>query len=71
MHMTSQAFRTALHIPLTDPVSGNVVQIQVPGENYISEWSSASGLPEAPQDGELYARKDATWVVVRIDCGQF
>lgn len=69
--MTSQAFRTALHIPLTDPSSGNVVQIQTPGENYISAWSSASGLPEAPQDTEMYARKDGTWVVVRIDAGTF
>jgi hypothetical protein len=69
--MTSQAFRTALHIPLTDPASGNTVQIQVPGENYISTWGDASGLPEAPIDGEIYARKDGSWVVVRIDCGTF
>jgi hypothetical protein len=64
---TSQAFRNALHVPLADPVSGNVIAVQDPGGDwYPSAWSSASGLPEAPLDHKQYARSDATWVVVDL-----
>jgi hypothetical protein len=65
---TSQAFRNALHVPLLDPASGNVVAVQDPGGDwYPTAWSGASGLPEAPSDGELYARRDGTWVQINID----
>ena len=65
---TSQAFWNALHVPLQDPVSGNVVGVIDPGGDwYPTAWSSSSGLPEAPQDGELYARRDGLWVQINID----
>jgi len=62
--MTSQAFRTALHVPLADPSSGNVVQIVTPGEDDVSAWGSSSGLPEAPTDSQVYGRYNATWTPV-------
>jgi hypothetical protein len=64
---TSQAFRNALHVPLTDPVSGNVIAVQDPGGDwYTSFWSSASGLPEAPLDGAQYVRQSASWQPVAL-----
>jgi len=63
--MTSQAFRNALHVPLSDPGSGNVIAVQDPGGDwYPTAWGDASGLPEAPIDGVQYARKDGVWVEV-------
>jgi len=66
--VTSQAFRNAMHVPLTDPDSGNVIAVQDPGGDwYPTDWSSASGLPEAPEDGVQYARMNAVWTAVSID----
>lgn len=67
MSATSQAFRNALHVPLVNPASGNVINVTVPGEEYDTGWSSASGLPEAPQDSVQYTRRNAAWVPVSID----
>lgn len=67
MSQTSQAFRTAMHVPLTDPNSGNVINIVVPGNDYVSGWSSASGLPEAPSDSVTYGRKNLAWVAIPDD----
>jgi hypothetical protein len=62
---TTQAFRNALHIPLADPVSGNVVGVVAPGGDwYPTAWSTAAGLPEAPLDGQQYARQSAAWTTV-------
>lgn len=66
MGVTSQAFRNALHVPLNDPLSGNVINVVVPGDDYVSGWSSASGLPEAPLDGQQYVRQDASWEPVAL-----
>ncbi len=66
MAITSQSFRNALHIPLTDPLSGNVINVVTPGDAYVTGWSSASGLPEAPIDGEQYVRQDAAWVAISL-----
>lgn len=67
MSNTSQAFRNALHVPLVDPASGNVINIVVPGDDYVTGWSDASGLPEAPIDGEQYVRQDADWVAISLE----
>jgi hypothetical protein len=64
---TSQAFRNALHVPLLDPSSGNVIAVQDPGGDwYPTAWSDASGLPEAPIDGQQYVRQDASWQPVAL-----
>lgn len=65
--VTSQAFRNALHVPLADPASGNVIAVQDPGGDwYPSAWSAASGLPEAPTDGQQYVRQSASWQPVAL-----
>lgn len=65
--VTSQAFRNALHVPLSDPGSGNVIAVQDPGGDwYPTDWSSSSGLPEAPLDHQAYARQDGNWTVVAL-----
>jgi hypothetical protein len=65
--ITSQAFRNALHVPLLDPASGNVIAVQDPGgDHYPTAWSAASGLPEAPIDGAQYVRQNATWQSVAL-----
>jgi hypothetical protein len=64
---TSQAFRNALHVPLIDPTGGNVIAVQDPGgDHYFTDWSTASGLPEAPEDGQQYVRQDAAWQPVAL-----
>ena len=65
MTITSQAFRNALHVPVIDPVAGNVVQVQSPaGDAYPTAWANASGLPDAPNDGFTYGRRNAAWIEV-------
>jgi hypothetical protein len=65
--VTSQAFRNALHVPLADPTGGNVIAVTDPGgDHYLSFWSTASGLPEAPLDGLQYVRQDASWQPVAL-----
>jgi hypothetical protein len=67
MTVTSQAFRNALHVPLTDPAGGNVIAVQDPGGDwYPTNWSSSSGLPEAPVDHKQYVRQDAAWQPVAL-----
>lgn len=55
-----------MHVPLADPTSGNVVAVITPGDAYVSGWSTASGLPEAPSDGTQYARRNAAWIAVSV-----
>lgn len=64
MGIHSQAFRNALHVPLQDPASGNVVQVLTGGDSYISGWGSAAGMTDAPVDGKLYGRRDGEWGIV-------
>lgn len=64
---TTQAFRNALHIPYPDPAAGNVVSVTAPGGSlYPTAWVSASGLPEAPNDGQLYARRNLGWTTFSV-----
>ena len=64
---TSQALRNALHVPLADPSSGNVIAVQDPGGDWDpTAWSDASGLPEAPVDGAQYVRHSASWQPVAL-----
>jgi hypothetical protein len=61
---TSQAFRTALHIPVTDPAPSNTVSTLSGGDMYVSGWTTTAGISDAPADGSLYGRKDLAWIVV-------
>jgi hypothetical protein len=43
---TSQAFRTAIQIPLADPTAGQVVVTSSSGDQYATTWqSSSAGTP--------------------------
>jgi hypothetical protein len=75
---TSQAFRTAIQVPLADPVVGQVVVTSSSGDQYGTAWqTSAAGsplpLPNA-QGQVLMSGPGPTydWVATDlIDCGTF
>ena len=61
---TSQAFRTALHIPVIDPGAAQVVSTTSGGDMYTSAWVTTSGIDEAPLDGQQYGRTSSAWTVI-------
>jgi hypothetical protein len=75
---TSQAFRTAIQIPLLDPVSGQVVVTSSSGDQYGTAWqTSAAGvpLPVPTAQGQVLvsgAGPTFDWVASDLlDCGTF
>jgi len=76
---TSQAFRVALHIPVTPPATGEVVTVQAPGgATYPSYWSaggSAGAMTPATAQYQMLVSGPSpayAWVAVDvIDCGVY
>jgi hypothetical protein len=53
---TSQAFRTAIQIPLVDPVAGQVVATLTAGDQYQTVWQNSSAgtpLPVPTAQGQV------------------
>jgi len=74
---TTQAFRTALHIPFADPVVNQVVSTETPGDAYQTKWVNAAAgsafpTPDAANlvllsgPGPGYA-----WTLTTLDAGTF
>jgi len=63
-----QNARLALWVPSDEaPALGNVIAaegLSTPQKVVNTRFSNASGLPDAPSDGTLYARQDAAWTAV-------
>jgi hypothetical protein len=75
---TTQAFRNALHIPLSDPTVGQVVTTMVPaGDLYPTYWAlgaAATSTPPATAEFQFLTSGPSpgfAWTVVdTIDCGE-
>jgi hypothetical protein len=75
---TTQAFRTALHIPFSDPEAGMVVTTFSAGDKYVTDWAagaagSAFPSPTGPNQF-LVTEPDFPylWTIIdAIDCGTF
>jgi hypothetical protein len=76
---TTQAFRTALHIPLADPGVGEVVTTAAPaGDLYPSYWglgAAATGAPPATAQYQMIVSGPSptfAWTAVdTLDCGTY
>jgi hypothetical protein len=75
---TTQAFRTALQIPLADPASGEVVTTLSAGDLYVTGWAAGaagSAFPDATGPDQFLVTETAfpyLWKVVdMIDAGTF
>jgi hypothetical protein len=76
---TTQAFRNALHIPLTDPGIGEVVTTISPaGDLYPTYWAvgaAATSIPPASAQSQLIVSGPSpgfAWTAVNtLDCGTY
>ena len=75
---TSQAFRTALHIPTLDPNAGEVVTAISAGDLYISNWkpaSAGSAFPNPTKPDQFLVSgpgPEYLWTLIdTIDAGTF
>jgi hypothetical protein len=75
---TTQAFRNALQIPLTDPATGELIIVQAPGGDlYSTYWGEGGGgglTPATAQYQMLVSGPGPSyaWTVVdTIDCGTY
>lgn len=78
MDGTSQAFRTALHIPFSDPEAGMVVTTFSAGDKYVTDWATGaegSAFPSPTGPNQFLVTEEAfpfLWRLVDgIDCGTF
>jgi hypothetical protein len=76
---TTQAFRNALHIPLTDPATGELIIVQAPGGDlYPTLWGAGGGgggssPPATAQYQVLISGPGPSFAWVpsdTIDCGE-
>ena len=76
---TTQAFRNALHIPVTDPTVGQVVTTAAPaGDLYPSLWqdgAAATGVPPGTAQYQMVISGPGpafSWTTTdTIDCGTY
>jgi hypothetical protein len=75
---TTQAFRNALHIPVTDPDTGELVIVEAPGGDlYETFWGAGGGGGITPATGEGQVLVSGpgpayAWLAVAgIDAGTF
>lgn len=69
---TTQAFRTALHIPLTDPATGELIIVQAPGGDlYPTYWGAGGGgggiTPATAQYQMLVSGPGPSYAWVAVD----
>ena len=72
---TTQAFRTALHIPVLDPLVNQAVVTLGGGDDYPTGWISAGGqVPPAVSEGQVVVSGPGplfAWVLTAPDAGVF
>ena len=75
---TSQAFRTALHIPTLDPDIGEVVTTLSSGDLYVTDWvagAAGTAFPNPTKSEQMMVSgpgPNYLWTLIdTIDCGTF
>lgn len=74
---TTQAFRTALHIPFADPAANQVVSTITPGDAYQTGWAAGAAggtFPTPDAQGQILisgAGPTFSWGLSLVDAGTF